>query len=254
MQITFNKQIKHFIILYILIICLFISLLCSVKKCTDWSDMNYNNVTALTDTIKYYKGRSEQLIAQKTLLTGDMKTLKQVNDSLYNIIKKDIGVSNPDNVIYIKGDIIDNTVHDTLWLVSKEDSIINNIYNIKKNFDFSDQYRTLKGYTYYNINNNNNNNNDNNNSNNDTIGTVITENGMTVDFTVVQKDNNVYISSANPYIKYNNIIGIINTDNKNKKYRFGFGPFIGYGVTYTNKQFKLSPSIGISVHYNLFSF
>lgn len=258
MQITFNKQTKHFIILYILIIGLFVSLLCSIKKCSDWSDINYNNITALTDTIKYYKGRSEQLIAQKTLLIGDMSTLKQVNDSLYDIIKKDIGISNPDNVIYIKGDIIDNTVHDTLWLVNSKDSIINNIYNIKKNFDFSDQYRTLKGYTYYNINrDNNDNDNDNDNNNNninytDTIGTVITENGMTADFTIVQKDNNVYISSSNPYIKYNNIIGITNT--KNTKYKFGLGPFIGYGVTYTNKQFKLSPSIGISLHYNLFSF
>lgn len=239
------KENKHYIILYTLICLLFVSLLCSMKKCTQWSDMNYTNITALTDTIKYYKSKSEQLIAQKSILVGDMNILKQVNDSLYNIIKKDIKVNSPDNVIYINTIIKDTTSKDTCWLI-KQDTV-NNIYNINKNFDFSDKYRTLKGYTYYNKDINNK---------IDTLGTVITDNNMFVDFTVVQKDNQVYISSSNPYIQYNKIIGITNSNiyNKNKKHRFGFGPYIGYGIVYTNKQFKLSPSIGLSLHYNLFSF
>lgn len=239
------KENKHYIILYGVICILFVLLLCSIKKCSQWSDMNYNNITALTDTIKYYKGKSEQLIAQKTILIGDMDVLKQVNDSLYNIIKKDIKLNNPDNIIYINTTIKDTTTKDTCWIV-KQDTI-NSIYNIKRDFDFSDKYRTLKGYTYYNKDIYNK---------SDTLGTVITDNNMLVDFTVVQKDNQVYISSANPYIQYNKIIGITNTDiyNKNKTHRFGFGPYIGYGITYTNKQFKLSPSVGLSLHYNLFSF
>lgn len=239
------KENKHYIILYTLICLLFVSLLCSMKKCAQWSDMNYNNITALSDTIKYYKGKSEQLIAQKSILTGDMNTLKQISDSLYNIIKKDIKVNNPDNIIYINTIIKDTTSKDTCWII-KQDTI-NNIYNIKKKFDFSDKYRTLKGYTYYNKNINNK---------IDTLGTVITDNNMFVDFTVIQKDNQVYISSSNPYIQYNKIMGVTNSSiyNKNKKHKFGFGPYIGYGIAYTNKQFKLAPSIGLSLHYNLFSF
>ena len=239
------KENKHYIILYTLIGLLFVSLMCSMKKCSQWSDMNYNNITALTDTIKYYKGKSEQLIAQKSILAGDMDMLKQVNDSLYNIIKKDIKINNPDNIIYINTIIKDTVNKDTCWII-KQDTI-NNIYNIKKNFDFSDKYRTLKGYTYYNKGIYNK---------LDTLGTVITDNNMFVDFTVVQKDNQVYISSSNPYIQYNNIIGLTNSNiyNKNKKYKFGFGPYIGYGVVYTNKQFKLAPSIGLSLQYNIVSF
>ena len=38
-----------------------------------------HNTKALTDTIRTYKGRNGQLVAEKTILIGDYNTLKDLN-------------------------------------------------------------------------------------------------------------------------------------------------------------------------------
>lgn len=222
---------------YIIVVVtlLFIVMCLSIHQCIS-NKFSYNeNLIALTDTIKYYKGKNKELVASKTMLEISFKNIKCINDSLYDVIKS-IGVKNPDNVVYIET-IIKDEKHDTIWKIPSISSNDNNKY-IKKDFDFSNKYRTLKGYVYLNK--------------PDTLGLSIEQNNAIADFTITQKDNNVYITSNNPYIKYNNIIGIKNqSKNNTKTKRFGIGPYIGIGI---NKDAKIEPTIGIGITWSLFRF
>lgn len=224
-----NDIIKYIIICILALICLF-----AISKCSKYKTLNDDNVAALTDTISYYKSRSNQLVAQKTMLQGDMDLLKKVNDSLYNKVK-DINVKNPNNAVYVNT-VVHGVQRDTCWVVNV-DSIYNN-YNreIKKEFDFSDSWRTVQGYTYL---------------KNDTLGTCITKNDVNVDFTIVQKDNKVYITSNNPYVEYSDIVGITQTQNVQKVKRWGIGPYIGFGVSH---KLDFVPTIGVSLHWSLIRF
>ena len=229
------KIIKSKLIIYIIALLLFVLMCLSMHKCISNKHLYDNNIIALTDTIKYYKGKNKELVASKTMIETSFNNIKYINDSLYNVLKS-IGVKNPDNVVYIET-IIRDEKHDTIWKTPIISSNDNNKY-IKKDFDFSNQYRTLKGYVYLNK--------------PDTLGLSIEQNNAIADFTITQKDNNVYITSNNPYIKYNNIIGIKNQSQNNKKTkRFGIGPYIGIGI---NKDAKIEPTIGIGLTWSLFRF
>ena len=229
------KIIKSKLIIYIIALLLFVLMCLSMHKCISNKHLYDNNIIALTDTIKYYKGKNKELVASKTMIETSFNNIKYINDSLYNVLKS-IGVKNPDNVVYIET-IIRDEKHDTIWKTPIISSNDNNKY-IKKDFDFSNQYRTLKGYVYLNK--------------PDTLGLSIEQNNAIADFTITQKDNNVYITSNNPYIKYNNIIGIENQSQNNiKTKRFGIGPYIGIGI---NKDAKIEPTIGIGLTWSLFRF
>lgn len=215
----------------------------AIMRCSHFKNensSNTNNIAALTDTIKYYTGKSNELVAQKTMLIGDMDLLKHANDSLYNIIKC-IKVKNPDNAVYVNTTVRD-IVRDTVWSLpsADTDSFYCSKY-IKKEFDFSDKWRTVSGYTYL---------------KHDTLsqyemGTVILKNNVNVDFAVVQKDNQIYITSSNPYIKYNNIFGIKQDTPKAKTKRWGIGPYVGFGVT---PKLNFVPTVGIGIQYNIINF
>lgn len=216
----------------IITILLTVLLCMSMRQCISNKHTYNNNIIALTDTIKYYKGKNKELVASKKMIETSFNNIKYINDSLYNVLKS-IGVKNPDNVVYIET-VIRDEKHDTMWVDN-----INSINKyIKKDFDFSNKYRTLKGYVYFNK--------------PDTLGLSIEQNDVTADFTVTQKDNNVYITSNNPYIKYNNIIGIKNqSGHKIKTKRFGVGPYIGIGI---NKDAKIEPVVGIGLSWSIFRF
>lgn len=228
---------KKTILFVFIIIILIITNTITVSRCSVAKYTGDDNINALTDSIRYFKTANGVLAAQKTMLTGDLHMLKRVNDSLYKVVKG-LGVKSPDNVVYTKITIAD-TKHDTVW-VTKRDSQKsdknNYIYNINKKFDFSDNYRTLTGRTWF-----------RSNGVMDSLGLTIDTNSVTADFTVVQKNNNVYITSNNPYIKYNNIIGIT----RSKKKRFGIGPIVGVGI---NHKAQIGPYVGVGVTYNIFSF
>lgn len=224
-----SKLIKSKCFICIIVLLLFISMCISMRQCISNKHLYDNNIIALTDTIKYYKGKNKELVASKTMLETSFNNIKYINDSLYNVLKS-IGVKNPDNVVYIET-IIRDEKHDTMWVDTTTS-------NIKKDFDFSNQYRTLKGYVFLNR--------------PDTLGLSIEQNDVIADFTIAQKDNKMYITSNNPYIKYNNIIGIKNqSERKTKTKRFGIGPYIGIGI---NKDTKIEPTIGIGLTWSLFRF
>lgn len=214
------------------VICAFIICFCAVRGCRESRAALNANISAMSDTISYYKGKSNRLVAQKAMLEGDMGLLKTVNDSLYNIIKE-MKVKNPDNAVRVVAAIEGGRV-DTCWVIS-HDTLYSSARATTRDFEFSDKWRTVRGYTYI---------------KHDTLGTVITKNDVVADFTVVQKDNNVYISSNNPYIEYKNIIGIT-SKSKNSAKRFGIGPYIGFGITH---KLDFAPTIGLSVHYSIIRF
>lgn len=226
---------KTIFFVFIIIILIFSNLL-SVSRCSSMKCTNEVNLDALADTIKYFESKNGSLVVQKTMLNGDLNTLKKVKDSLYNVIKS-IGVNSPDNVVYSKITVHD-AKHDTAWVVQHDtiDEKNKNIYNINKKFNFSDQYRTLTGSTWF-----------HSNGEADSLGMSIDTNTVIADFTVVQKDNNVFISSNNPYVEYNKVIGLTNS----KKKRFGVGPVIGVGI---NQKARFTGFVGVGLMYNVFSF
>lgn len=228
---------KKTILCVFIIIILIITNAITVSRCSVAKYNGDNNINALTDSIRYFKTTNGTLAAQKTMLVGDLHLLKHVNDSLYKIVKG-LGVKSPDNVVYTKITISD-TKHDTVWVTKRDSSKSdknNYIYNINKKFDFSDNYRTLTGQTWF-----------RSNGVTDSLGLVIDTNSVTADFTVVQKNNNVYITSNNPYVKYNNIIGLT----RSKKKRFGIGLIVGVGI---NHKAQIGPYAGVGLTYNIFSF
>lgn len=230
----FNKY--KWKIIYTALTCLMFVFLCfSIHQCNTYKRMNDNNITALTDTINLYKSKNGNIIAEKTTLYATIKDLKKINDSLYNVVK-DINIKNPDNIVYVNT-TIEYEKHDTLFLINND--TIKNTCKIEQKFDFTNKYRSLQGNVYYYRGNTQ-----------DTLGINISKDLVNVDFTTILKDNKIYISSSNPYVKYNDIISI-NTKQNSKNKRFGVGPMIGVGI---NHKLQFTPFIGVGLTYNIFQF
>ena len=216
--------------IYILIICLLVGALSiSVNKCSNTSGEYKHNIEALKDTIKYYQDKNGNLVATKLAFESDVKTLKLLNEDLYNQI--DSMKLNPkvvNQIIYVGGEI-ENPQKDTAYVV-KHDTITKGFY---KDFDFNNKYRILEGNVDY---------------HNDSLGIHITKDVINFDYTVVMdKDSRIYVKSTNPYVKYNKITGF--TVPKEKKKRWNIGPAIYGGYDPFNKNF--SGGIGISLTYGI---
>ena len=198
-----------------------------IRQCNDKieirNEMNHN-IEALTDSVKQYKTSSGDIAAEKAILIGDIDLLKKTNDSLYNKVKE-LGIKKPETVVYIKNDII-HEKHDTAWkIISPE---------MMHQFDFSNKWRELSG---------------NVSLKDSIIGMTIDKDVVHIDYTMVEKDGRVYVSSENPYVRFNDIQGI--TLSKPKQKRFNIGPNIGMSFT---SDGKIKPSIGIGITYSLISF
>ena len=68
-------------------------------------------------------------------------------------------------------------------------------------------------------------------------------------YALAVKDNVVYMTSDNPYVKFNSITGLTIPKQKKEK-KFGIGPSVFSG--YSNKGFVYG--VGIGLQYNLISF
>lgn len=228
------KKYRFKVISISAIIILVLLLSMSVRSCIDYKNRNENNIIALTDSIKYYTDKVGGVVAMKTLLEGDMNTLKLANKELYDAVKA-MGINKPTSVVHI-GSTVDNPKKDTAWVI--HDSLIyigdsNKV--ITKNFAFNNQFRSLEG----------------NVSLTDTLlGLNISKDQVYLDYTLAIKDNKVYVKSSNPYVKYDELIGI--TLPKTKQKRFSIGPSVGFGYDIANK--RLAPIVGVSFNWNLIKF
>lgn len=229
MVLTFVRNHKRIFIEVFSVVAFFVFITLSINKCTYYKNVNDKNIIALTDSINYYKGKYGNEVAKKTMIETDCKNLQNINDSLYRIIQS-MQVKKPDMVIGGSSSI-DNGKHDTVWVPTVTEITSKNIY---RKFDFSNQYRELTGNVSY---------------TNDTLGLYIEKDIMQFKYALAVKDNVVYMTSDNPYVKFNSITGLTIPKQKKEK-KFGIGPSVFGG--YSNKGFVYG--IGIGLQYNLISF
>lgn len=229
MVLTFVRNHKRILIEVFSVVAFFVFITWSINKCTYYKNVNDKNIIALTDSVNYYKGKYGNEVAKKTMIETDCKNLQIINDSLYRMIQS-MQVKKPD--IVIGGSTsIDNGKHDTVYIPTVTEITSKNIY---RKFDFSNQYRELTGNVSY---------------TNDTLGLYIEKDRMQFKYALAVKDNVVYMTSDNPYVKFNSITGLTIPKQKKEK-KFGIGPSVFGG--YSNKGFVYG--IGIGLQYNLISF
>lgn len=229
MVLTFVRNHKRILIEVFSVVAFFVFITLSINKCTYYKNINDKNIIALTDSVKYYKGKYGNEVAKKTMIETDCKNLQIINDSLYRMIQS-MQVKKPDMVIG-GSTSIDNGKHDTVWIPTVTEITSKNIY---RKFDFSNQYRELTGNVSY---------------TNDTLGLHIGKDITQFKYALAVKDNVVYMTSDNPYVKFNSITGLKIPKQKKEK-KFGIGPSVFGG--YTNKGFVYG--IGIGLQHNLISF
>ena len=229
MVLTFVRNHKRILIEVFSVVAFFVFITWSINKCTYYKTVNDKNIIALTDSVNYYKGKYGNEVAKKTMIETDCKNLQIINDSLYRMIQS-MQVKKPD--IVIGGSTsIDNGKHDTVWLPTVTEITSKNIY---RKFDFSNQYRELTGNVSY---------------TNDTLGLYIEKDRMQFKYALAVKDNVVYMTSDNPYVKFNSITGLTIPKQKKEK-KFGIGPSVFGG--YSNRGFVYG--IGIGLQYNFINF
>lgn len=226
-----NKNIIK--IIYIgIVILLMILLGISVRQCSHKTDKYETNIKALNDSIRYYKSKSGNSVAQTSAFVVDnSKEIKELKEELYNALKEMKIQNSTIAAMQFSGEV-DNGAKDTIYEI-KHDTIQNGFI---KDFSFSDKYRELNGKVTYIP---------------DTLAVDITSDKIFFDYTVaIDKKNQVKIMSNNPYVKYNEISGFTITKQKQKK--FGIGPQVGYGYNFNGNKF--APYIGIGISYNLITF
>lgn len=229
MVLTFVRNHKRILIEVFSVVAFFVFITLSINKCTYYKNVNDKNIIALNDSVNYYKGKYGNEVAKKTMIETDCKNLQIINDSLYRMIQS-MQVKKPDIVIGGSSSI-DNGKHDTVWVPTVTEINSKNIY---RKFDFSNQYRELTGNVSY---------------TNDTLGLYIEKDIMQFKYALAVKDNVVYMTSDNPYVKFNSITGLTIPKQKKEK-KFGIGPSVFGG--YSNKGFVYG--IGIGLQYNFINF
>ena len=208
------------------IVVLILSIVC-VRQCSNNADIKkkmQHNIEALTDSVKHYRTISGDIATEKAILIGDIDLLKHTNDSLYHKVKE-LGIKKPDQVVYITNEII-REKRDTAWKVRTPE--------MSKTFDFSDKWRDLVGNVTL---------------KDSILGLSINKDIVRMDYTIGIKDGRVYISSSNPYVKFNEIQGI--TIPKTKQKHWHIGPTIGTGI---GTDGVIRPNIGLSLTYSIISF
>ena len=221
-----NKYKSQIILVLCLLVCIFF-LIRSCENNLANKRIYDNNVKALTEQIQTWETKTGDLVAEKTILEGDVKLLKQTNEELYEQVKK--LKAKPKEVVYIKTEII-NEVHDTTFIVDSN--------YIKKYFDFSDQWRTLTGFVEY---------------NNPNLNLTFTKDITKADFTVAIRDSKVYITSNNPHIVYNDIQGVV-LPKKEPMFTISTGPSFSAGYGLINKNFDFYAGWSVIIGYNIKSF
>lgn len=225
----FKKDIIYIAVI-IIMVCWAIT---SMRYCSNQLHQNElleHNIEALSSEAEQYKGKNGELIEKQQILIGDMNTLKVANEDLYKRLKS-MEVKNVEQALRIEG-LIRNPQRDTVWQVNNDTIYIDRNINITRNFDFSDRFRTLNGNVFVSDGN---------------LGLNIENDIIRFDYTAAFKDGQLYITSDNPYVQYNNITGI--QVPKQRKKRWNIGLYGGFGVHYDmpSKRFGYGPQIGAGI-------
>ena len=226
---------KKDILQFLVMIVLFVWALISMQRCSIMKhnyDTVQNNIVALTDSIEYYECKTGELVAQKTMLIGEIKDLKESYSKELNCLYYDLNSmkrKNAQMAAQLKG-FIDNPVKDTIWkydTIKFEKSLI-------QPFDFSDKWRILSG---------------NITLKDDTIGLNIKEDQVFFDYTIAIEDGCIYIKSDNPYVKYDYVTAIQEQQKKPKHWNIGFQAGFGFQYGMFNKTIDVGPYLGVGVSW-----
>lgn len=225
---SFVRNHKRTLVEILCMVAFFVCITSTISKCTYYKSTNEKNILALTDSIKYYKGKQGNVVAVKGIPEADYTYLKNINDSLYRLVES-MKVSGYPDVVVGSTVTVDNGSHDTVWRYLPSDT--STFYN---RFDFNNKYRILEGSVRV---------------KDDSMRMSIDKDVVNFNYAMAIKDNQVYLTSDNPYVKFNTITGIKIPEQKKVK-KFGIGPVMygGYG----NKG--LNYGIGIGLQYSLISF
>ena len=219
----------------LVMIILFIWALISMQRCSVLKhncDTAQNNIVALTDSIEYYECKTGELVAQKTMLIGEIKDLKESHSKELKCLYDDLNSmkrKNAQMAAQLKG-FIDNPVKDTIWkydTIKFEKSLI-------QPFDFSDKWRILSG---------------NITLKDDTIGLNIKEDQVFFDYTIAIEDDCIYIKSDNPYVKYDYVTAIQEQQKKPKHWNIGFQAGLGFQYGMFNKTIDVGPYLRVGVSW-----
>ena len=219
----------------LVMIILFVWALISMQRCSIMKhnyDTAQNNIVALTDSLEYYECKTGELVAQKTILIGEIKDLKESHSKELNCLYDDLNSmkrKNAQMAAQLKG-FIDNPVKDTIWkydTIKFEKSLI-------QVFDFSDKWRILSG---------------NITLKDDTIGLNIKEDQVFFDYTIAIEDGCIYIKSDNPYVKYDYVTAIQEQQKKPNHWNIGFQAGFGFQYGMFNKTIDVGPYLGVGVSW-----
>ena len=231
------EKIKSFImkitlkdIIYGIIILLLIGALSSsVSQCSSIKHQYKNNIAALNDTIHYYKAENGQLVAKKLAFETDIKDLEMLNKDLFEELEN----------LNAKYELVSGTHFGGVVEYEVHDTIMN---GFSHDFAFNNEFRKLEGNVNY---------------KNDTVGVKINKDEMYFDYTVaMDKKNNIYITSKNPYVKYNEMTGFQVPKQKRKRWSLGPSVQVGYGAVLHDGKVIGAPnvSVGVSLNYGLIQF
>lgn len=215
-------------IIYVVVILLLIGVSSTaINRCSDNEAAYRNNIEALTDSIRYYKAKDGNLVAIKTAFTAQAEELKLLDKELYDKIKSlDVKPKTITNTVYLKGET-EFLPQDTAFIV-KHDTISRGFY---REFNFNNDWRVLEGNVRY---------------KNDSVGVNVTKDVVKFDYTVaMDKNNQIYIKSSNPYVKYEQISGF--QVPKERQKQWGVGPQVGVGVT---SDGKFRPYLGVGIQWS----
>lgn len=237
MILTFLKNLwdnnKKDIIGLLIIVVLGLWAIGSMRSCsqmkTERNDAR-NNIVALCDSIEYWQNKNGELIAEKTILDGEIDDLKFVNSEMYNDLTA-MKQKNAELAAKIEG-YIENPKVDTLWQYSKDTLYI--AKDIIQPFEFKNDFRLLSGNITLSQN---------------TIGLNITNDLVYFDYTLAINDGIVSIKSDNPYVRYNNISGIQLPKAKPKRWNIGIQGGLGFNFDLVSQRVGLGPYLGFGVSY-----
>ena len=219
----------------LVMVILFVWALLSMQRCSTLK-LNYetaqNNIVALTDSLEYYECKTGELVAQKTMLIGEIKDLKESHSKELNYLYNDLNSmkrKNAQMAAQIKG-FIDNPIKDTIW---KYDTIAFAQVLVQP-FNLSDKWRILSGNITLKDN---------------TIGLNIKEDQVFFDYTIAIEDGCIYIKSDNPYVKYDYVTAIQEQQKKPKRWNIGFQAGFGFQYGMFNKTIDVGPYLGVGVSW-----
>ena len=203
-----------------------------------------NNIKALTDSVHTLKTKNGELIYAKQSLILEKKEIENYLDISKSEVKE-LEKKLNSSLAYISS-IKSNIIVDSIIMF--DTIVINeNSDTISVRFNYDDKWVSLNGKTLV----------------YGTIGETHVdkleiETPLKVGLT---EDYKVFVLTDNPYLKIGDIDGaaIENSIVKQKKKRFGIGPFVGVGIgggTNFNKTpyFGWNVSIGICLTYSLIQF